>query len=82
MKTRRLWLQALAVVLLGSWRLASPAEVEAGQVNQCGVYECTGSASCEDASFHCDSECPGYQCFGFGHFPCPGSYLIYCNAIE
>lgn len=82
MKLQRLWVQALAVIVLASWRLANPAVVEAGGVGACGQVVCVGAQDgCAEGEFQC-AECPGYVCIGTGHFPCPSFYAIYCNAPE
>lgn len=44
MRTRRLWLQALSVILLGSWRLANPAAISAGDAE--------AMASCDEPIPH------------------------------
>lgn len=81
MTTRRLWLQPLAVIVLGMWRLAIPAQAVSAPTTACGQAICVLGGSCESGESEC-GECPSYVCLGTGHFPCPGSYMIYCNEIQ
>lgn len=82
MNAPRVWIRALVIVLLAGWRLSNPPVVEAGTEFACDRQQCLGTmGQCEDGAFEC-AECPGYSCLGYGHFPCPFSYSVYCHAIE
>jgi len=78
MRGHKLWLQALAIIIVGSWRLASAPTVAAEPLDACGRPVCTGGC---DGEFEC-AECPGWTCIGYGHWPCAFSYLVYCHDIK
>ena len=80
MKARKLWINAMAILLLGSWRLANPSRAAATMVDSCGNTICGGMNKCEEAAWECLG-CPGYSCLEY-YQGCAGSAAIYCFAAS
>lgn len=79
MRLRWLSFQAVVVVALAAWRLASPATLDAAPAGGCGKMYCVGPESnCSEGSSRCD-ECAGWVCFAAA-VPCgANNYAVYCD---
>jgi hypothetical protein len=73
--SRRLILQAVAIIALAGWRLANPSEASAAPSTLCGSYTC--ALDCSEGAYQC-SDCPGYACTDTPTIFCSLSKTIYC----
>ena len=81
MRSRKLALQALVVLVLGAWRLGHPGVANAATSTAvtCGMIIC-GDLYCVDAEYQC-AGCPGYECTTTPTVWCSGGHFnstIYC----